>query len=296
MFVALGLVARPTELRADQGPSAKHLPAAEKPAAQPAKATVEGDAWSVGSFAAQEVAAGRPLVIRVFVPLCSNDQIQCGSGPAGRAGDLSTNLYWGAVFGARHFFDRKKSGWERLSVIHDVEGELERVAYRRWIDGAAWNRKERVEEIAVLSAVHGDSIDRAVRTFWNTAALGGSVSFDDAGTKRTEHIAAVGYAGHDRLMDGIELPAEPKASTGKALPTFVFACYSEKYFGPALRRVGADPLVTTKALMAPEAYVIDAALTALGDNVTQIALRKRVVAAYAKWQRLEIPVASSMFQ
>src|SRR5687767_4663385 len=63
-----------------------------------------------------DVRAGRPLVTVVVVPLCSNAQIDCGSSVAGRPGDLRTNLYWGAVFGAKRFFDRKTSGWQQVEA------------------------------------------------------------------------------------------------------------------------------------------------------------------------------------
>src|SRR6185436_197968 len=51
-----------------------------------------------------------PLVVYVVVPLCSNQQIDCGSVIAGRPGDLAHNVYWGAVFGDRRFLARKGSG------------------------------------------------------------------------------------------------------------------------------------------------------------------------------------------
>src|SRR5215468_7908259 len=62
------------------------------------------------------VRALKPLVVYVVVPLCSNAQIDCGSPVAGRPGDLEHNVYWGAVFGARRFFERRGSGWERVEV------------------------------------------------------------------------------------------------------------------------------------------------------------------------------------
>src|SRR5688500_107265 len=68
--------------------------------------------WSADFPTVQEdVRAGRPLVSLVVVPLCSSAQIDCGSAAAGRPGSLEQNLYWGAIFGARRHFDRKRSGW-----------------------------------------------------------------------------------------------------------------------------------------------------------------------------------------
>lgn len=261
-----------------------------------ARRAIEASPWSAGTRARIEVDAGRALVVRLFVPLCSNDQIDCGSAAAGRPRDLAQNLYWGAAFGVRHFFDRKKSGWERLGISRDEPGELERVAYRRWVSGGLWGRARPVELVLVASAIDGDRIDEAVASFWATASKGGRVAFEDGGARREERVSIVGYAGHDRLMDGLALPSEPTVPQRAAIPTFVLACYSEKYFGPALRRVGATPLLSTKALMAPEAYTIDALLGALGDDVSAEEARDRSVAAYAKWQRITLATASSIFE
>ena len=55
------------------------------------------ESWNGGDLR-RDVAAGKPLVVHVTVALCSNDQVDCGSGVAGRPGDLAHNLYWGAIF------------------------------------------------------------------------------------------------------------------------------------------------------------------------------------------------------
>jgi hypothetical protein len=107
-------------------------------------------------------------------------------------------------------------------------------------------------------------------------------------------IGVAGYAGHNRLMDGKKLPpARPQK--GAPVPSFVLACRSEAYFGEALERAGSQPLVTTATLMAPEGYLIDALAQGLGENLGPVELRKRAVAAYAKWQRLTARQAGSVF-
>ena len=255
----------------------------------------------------QDVRAGRPVVTVVVVPLCSNDQIDCGSAVAGRAHDLNTNLYWGAVFGARRFLERKNSGWERVDLQTRGEpdlgsagqpalddGTLQRAVYRRRADGAAWRVEAPVEQLLVLEAVHGGFIDVAVDRFWSLATGGGRVRFRDGGQLREERVHVAGYAGHNRLMDGKRLPAAPQRK-GTAIPSFVLACYSESYFAGALDAAGSRALVTTRALMAPEGYVVEAAARALGDNRGAAEVRNDTVNAYARWQRLSFGVASAMF-
>jgi hypothetical protein len=273
--------------------------AAATPLVSPAAATQPEPGWA-SSFpdVVADVRAGKPLVTVVIVPLCSNEQIDCGSGPAGRPGDLATNLYWGAMFGARRHFERKRSAWERLDLqlASEVAGDgaLERVVYRRRARAAGWGAAGAIEQIVVLEAVHGAQIDRAVDRFWSLATGGARVRFRDRGRARSERVHVAGYAGHNRLMDGKQLPAAPPRRDA-SVPSFVMACYSESYFDASLRSAGSTPLLTTRALMAPEGYVIDAMVRGLGDNLSPSAVRDGVVREYAKWQRLSVGVASTMF-
>lgn len=258
-----------------------------------------------------DVAHGRPLVALVTVPLCSNDQIDCGSGPAGRAADLRTNLYWGAAFGVARFFDRPKSGWAPVEVSAPGGAVLEERIYRRTVSSGRWQPSferlvgsacptppEEVEQLVVFRAVNGDHIDDAVRDFWRASTEGAVVDVPARGDlRRSLPVHVTGYAGHNRLLDGYELPALPiQGDEHSATPaSFVLACYSEDSFSSSLRAAGSTPLVTTRALMAPEGYVVDAVLRALGDNATRPMLRKRVVRAYAQWQQIPEQTASSLF-
>lgn len=245
---------------------------------------------------AAESAATPPLVIHVIVPLCSNDQIDCGSPAAGLAGNLRTNLYWGALFGHRRFFDRKQSEFTRIDVARGKGPLLERVVYRRMIaaPGPMGMEGKTVEQIVVIDAYHGDSIDQAVDMFWHRATKGGVVFFRDGDKDREVRVSVAGYAGHNRLMDGIRLPAVPKDGAS-AIPSFVLACASEQYFGPALRAAGSETLVMTRTLMAPEGYVLDAVVRAIGDHAPRVQIRASAVRAYAKWQKLSESVAGTIF-
>lgn len=242
---------------------------------------------------------GKPLAVHITVPLCSNEQINCGAGWAGKAGDLKKNLYWGAVFGARRFFDRKQSGWERVNIQNGSAEQLERVIYRRFISGERWGLEpgQRVEQLVILQAVHGDQIDRAVLQFWKIATEGGTIAFSDNNKERSISIHVAGYAGHNRLMDGLKLPRTTKETPpGDAIPSFVMACHSDSYFSEALEKAGSAHLMATRALMAPEGYVIDAITKGLGDNLSEKELRAETVRVYAQWQRISIQEAGSVFR
>ena len=72
----------------------------------------------------------------------------------------------------------------------------------------------------------------------------------------------------------------------RALASFVLACYSDRYFTTSLKRAGSTPLVTTRALMAPEGYLVHAIAEGLGQNLSVRELRNRTVQSYARWQRI----------
>ncbi|EYF08789.1 hypothetical protein [Chondromyces apiculatus] len=244
---------------------------------------------------AAEVKAGKPLVISVIVPLCDGAMLDCGSKPAGLAGDLGRNLYWGAIFGQRRFLDRPKSGWEQVEVKAGEGPLLERAIYRRTGSQAPWggSAEAPLEQLLVIQAVHGKSIDQAVAMFWSTATGGGEVRFQDGGKERVERIQVAGYAGHNRLMDRSAVPLTPALQA--PVPAFVMACSSEAYFAAPLSAAGSAPLLTTRVLMAPEGYVVEAMARALGENAPLAGLRARVVDAYASWQRMPVAEARKVF-
>lgn len=293
MALALGPMLLPSNLA--RGDDLAPRPQARK-APEPAKAA---DAWStIDARIAADLRKSKPLVIVVVVPLCDNDLIDCGSPIAGRPRDLAHNVYWGAAFGQRRFFERKGSGWSRVELGPGKGEIIERAVYRRTISRAPWGGEAdaTAEQIVILEAVDGAQIDQAVKRFWGLATGGGQARWRDGETTREERIHVVGYAGHNRMMDGLKFPAAPlPAAEKKPVPSFVMACASEPYFSPSLRLAGSEPIVMTRSLMAPEGYVVDAIARALGENLPRGEVRARAVEAYAQWQRLSPRAASSIF-
>ncbi len=259
-----------------------------------APATAEPSGWAADRAAA--VVADGVLVVHVVVPLCDNTQIDCGSTRAGDPDDLGHNLYWGAVFGHNRFFSRKASSFGLVSRSDEVTGVLERAVFRKKVAGKAFGRDAGVEVIVVLDAVRGDAIDGAVDSFYRVAERGARVTFQDGQATRTLPVDVAGYAGHNRMMDGKKPPPKLENEKGRAsIPSFVLACYSNGYFREPLAERGSRALVLTDALMAPEGYVLEAVIEGLARNESRPAIRKRVVAAYAKWQGIEEKVAGPIF-
>lgn len=252
--------------------------------------TTSAEEGGAGAVAAPEYG---PVTVYVVVALCDNAQIACGSGGLGSPGNLKTNLYWGALYGAKRMLDRPESGWTPVAQTTEVEGVLERAVYRRWIEASGGEAGPR-EQLLVLDAFHGAAIDAAVKRFFSVATHGAAVAIDDGDERRTLEIDLAGYAGHNRMMDGLRLP-EVTGTERRPVPSFVLACLSDRFFAEPLRAAGSEPLVTTRSYMAPEGYVVEAAARAFGDRASVDEMRAAVIGAYARWQRIGTSRAANVF-
>jgi hypothetical protein len=81
----------------------------------------------------------------------------------------------------------------------------------------------------------------------------------------------------------------------KPRDAIMLACASKSYFADALRWTGAKPLLWTTGLMAPEAYVIEAALAGWVENETAEEIRLRAARAYDKYQHTGAKAAMRLF-
>lgn len=102
------------------------------------------------------------------------------------------------------------------------------------------------------------------------------------------------YVGHDGLMD-FSPEKKFQGETSAKREVMVLACASKQYFGPGLRPTGAEPLLLTTNLMAPEAYTLEAPIEGwiAGESGSQI--RQRAEAAYAKYQKISQGAALRLF-
>ena len=63
----------------------------------------------------EDLAAGKPLVVEVHVPLCDSSIIACGNAKLGDGDNPDTNLYWSTTPGFGEWFARRGSGWKRIA-------------------------------------------------------------------------------------------------------------------------------------------------------------------------------------
>ena len=78
-------------------------------------------------------------------------------------------------------------------------------------------------------------------------------------------------------------------------PNIILACASKAFFGPYIRETGAEPLLWTTGLMAPEAYTLKAALSGWIAHEDNEAIRQRAARAYDKYQKCGARAALRLF-
>jgi hypothetical protein len=242
-----------------------------------------------------DFSAGRPLVAHVVVALCDNVHQGIVPVPAmlGDGANPKTNLYWGAMYGVRGWFQRARQ-WKAITVSPSRDARvLERVLYRGEI-----SRDGRRGEIYVLAeAWKGESIADAIRYFLeiNRGEHVEKLRVADRELEIGGRAHLMAFIGHNGLMD-FEPPMLPRSPV-QASPhaSVVLACISDSYFTPLLREHSA-PLLMTPGLMAPEAYTLDAALTAWFAGQSGEDVRKSAAAAYARYQKTSERAASRLFK
>jgi hypothetical protein len=231
-------------------------------------------------------------MIHVLVALCDNKYQGIVPVPPriGNGDDPANNLYWGAAYGVKTFF--KKSGeWKLIAEIEKPKPEiLERLVFKNLSN----------DVYLVADGYRGREIKKCTGDFFAFASGRNSESVSvPAGTRNlTLQIGGgadlIAYVGHDGLMD-FSLDAYPKRSDERVRDAVVLACASKNYFAMPLRGTGANPLLWTTGLMAPEAYVLKAALDGWILKENGESIRKRAAAAYSKYQRCGSNAALRLF-
>ena len=104
----------------------------------------------------------------------------------------------------------------------------------------------------------------------------------------------IAYVGHDAFMD-FQIPPIAGATGSKPRRTIILACASKVFFGRYIQQTGAEPLLWTTGLMAPEAYTLKAALSGWIAHEDNEAIRRRAAQAYDKYQRCGARAALRLF-
>jgi len=224
-------------------------------------------------------------MVHVFVALADNQHH--GIVPVlqalGNEDDPGRNLYWGAAFGVRTYF-KKAAGWKEIAVFQNPSVVvLQRSIVRHEASGT----------YVVAGAYRGQEIGVAIANFLRAAAgLEAPIARGDVGgviIYLPKPTLAV-YVGHDGLMDFRLESTFTQKDKGKR-EAIILACISKTYFADGLRPTGAQPLLWTTGLMAPEAYTLEAALSSWIAGETGEQIRERAAGAYAKYQKIPATTA-----
>jgi hypothetical protein len=234
-------------------------------------------------------------VIHVFVALCDNvNQGIVPVAPAlGNGDDPERNLYWGAAFGVRTFFAKSKD-WKPVDSKTPSNKSGSVVLDRRIF-------KHRTREaFLVAEAYRGRYIRQATEDFLSAAAgtPGESIEVSADGKKFDLYLAGsanlIAYVGHDGLMD-FQLTSLSMKQDEEDRAAIILACASKSYFAAPLRAGGSKPLLWTTNLMAPEAYILSAALDGWLNHETDEQIRVRAAKAYSQYQRIGFKSAEKLF-
>jgi len=255
--------------------------AAANPATTPA-------ATSAPKVQAEKAAVNSVPVIHVFVALADNvnQGIVPVSASLGDGDNTKTNLYWGAAFGIKAFFSKNKD-WQLISVTPNTSATiLERCIFKH----------RHSSSLLVADAYRGKEIAQTTWDFLEAAAgkpgeklKAGDVEFHTGGS-----ADVVAYIGHNGLMD-FKLRSQPKRRDDRQRRAIILACASKSFFTPALQQSGATPLLWTTNLMAPEAYVLSAAIDGWMKKETDEQIRLRAADAYNKYQNCGVKAARNLF-
>lgn len=231
-------------------------------------------------------------MIHVVVALCDNQYQGIVPVPPkiGNGDDPGNNLYWGAGYGVRTHFKRSTEWTLLAEIANPNQYVLQRLVFKHKTKAA----------FLVADAYRGREIQQATADFLTFAAGGAPepVEVTSGGKKITLYAGGMtdlaAYVGHDGLMD-FQLPEYPSKADDRTRDAVILACISKRYFAEPLKKTGARPLLWTTGLMAPEAYVLEAAVQGWIAEEPGSAVRQRAATAYNRYQKCGPKAALNLF-
>jgi hypothetical protein len=226
-------------------------------------------------------------IIHVFVALCDNEHQGIAKVPPkiGNGKDPENNLYWGCDLGTKTFIKRHND-WKLLQTVSNPrEKVLERCIFKH----------KTKDVLLVADAYDGEYIKLCTKDFLQSC----SGRFNNFFLLDKDTIACggksdlLGYIGHNGLME-FSLVEDFKQQNTQKRETIILACISQSYFAPYLKQTGAEPLIWTTGLMAPEAYTLVAAVDGWVTGKNKKDIRELAAQAYHKYQNCGIRAARNL--
>lgn len=225
--------------------------------------------------------------IHVFVALCDNKYQGIVPVPEsiGNGQNAGTNLYWGAGYGVKTFFS-KSNEWKIVETKKNpAENILERILF-----------KHKTKNIYLLADAYNGQFIKQTTIDFLLACSGKGITIiknDDVEIPFGGAADIIAYVGHDGLMD-FTLPDEFKKQNDESRKAIMLACKSKQYFSSHIKNSGAEPLLWTTGLMAPEAYILHDALNKWIDTGDASQTRIAAANAYSKYQQCSMNAAKNL--
>lgn len=229
-----------------------------------------------------------PRVIHVFVALCDNENQGIVPVPPkiGNGQDPFNNLYWGAEYGVKNYFNKKSLNWTLIkSFKNPTSIILERVVFKNTESNT----------YLVADAYNGAEIKQAIINFLHasTGQLKDTLQIDSTQLLIGGNSDFIAYVGHNGLMD-FDIDEKFRVNRTKSRDIIILACYSKHYFTRYLEKFNTNPLVWSNGLMSPEAYTLKWAIDGwlIGESNDQIVNRARK--AYNHYQECGMKGATNL--
>lgn len=238
----------------------------------------------------QKIKDKQPLIIHAFVPLCDNDNqgIVPVSKALGDGDNLTSNLYWGALYGVKTHFSRNKRWKNVYEQKHSDSFLLERVVFKRTYSNGA-------KVIFIADAYNGNAMEKCLNHYFQSLSgmRSDSIQLDSNRIEISANADLTVFNGHNGLMD-VEVPIST-SSLIKKKDAIAIACISKPYFKEHLIQSQGYPLLMTKHLLAPEAYVLSAAIDAWALQKSSKDIWLSAATAYNQYQKCGINGAKNLF-
>ena len=237
-------------------------------------------------FSVQGKAQSEYKTIHVLVALCDNQYQGIVKVPKaiGNGQDPHNNLYWGCGHGVRTYF-KKSADWKEVSRHKVDSARLERIVFKHTTK----------KYYLVADAYDGRYIKQTIEDLLKACSgtVKDSIKVGNQSIGIMGNAQVLAYIGHNGLMD-FSLSGSYKNKDGKTREAIILACASRQYFKNHIRATGANPLLWTTNLMAPEAYTLHDAITVYINGGNNEAVREAAATAYNKYQKCGIKGARNL--
>lgn len=258
-FACVGFLMLQCQSQAKESdPNFVHSPIVDSPSQSAPALEVEYidtffDRSTIKAALAHKIALKQPLVVHAYIPLCDNihQGIVPTSATLGDGMNLKSNLYWATSGGTKAYF-KKQPDWSSVYDVFDLDTNvLERVVFKKIYP--------QTTVYLVADAYRGDRMEETVNDFM--ASISGN-RHQTIRLKDSTNVLAAGHAdlfifnGHNGLMDNITVNRWIN-TTEKRSDVVMNSCLSYGYLQYEFMYAGGYPLVRSKSLLYPGAYVLD---------------------------------------